>query len=126
MHLCASCRRHVKESTCPFCGGREHLPTLGSAAAGSRLSRAQLVAGAALVATVAACGAAQQPQPDPGAAAAVYGAPAAPEEPSAADAGADPQSSAPPPQPSAGPPAPVARPLPTGPTMHPLYGAPPH
>lgn len=124
MHLCASCHRHVKESTCPFCGGSEHVATLGSPAPGSRLSRAQLVAGAALVATVVACSGTQQPQADPGVPAAVYGAPAAPDEPAAADAGAtDPQSSA---TPQPDPTAPVARPVPTGPTMHPLYGAPPH
>lgn len=112
MHLCASCRRHVKASPCPFCGEHRSLPTLEAPA--GRLSRAQLVAGAALVVTVAACGGGNSAQPDPGVPAAVYGAPAAPDQ---VDAGADPQSN--PPQGST-PPTPQP---PTAPVA--MYGAPP-
>lgn len=114
MHLCASCHRHVKASPCPFCGGQDSLTTLGAPPAGSRLSRAQLVAGAALVATVAACAGSAQ-QPDPGVSVAVYGAPAAP-DPTTPDAGGEPQSATPPPGPIA--------PMPTG--AAPMYGAPPN
>lgn len=109
MHLCARCTRHVKQSPCPFCGAAEALPTL--AAPSGRLSRAQMVAGAALIATASACSGGQNTQPDPGVPVAVYGAPAAPSQ---GDAGVAPENSAPQGEAPQPPTAPVA-----------MYGAPP-
>lgn len=51
MQLCNACRRHVKASPCPFCGGAEVRAV--SAASGSGLSRTQMLAGVALASAVA-------------------------------------------------------------------------
>ena len=57
---CPSCRRHVKDALCPFCGAgttrREPIATLGT------MSRAMVFASATLAA--AACGGSQKPKAD--------------------------------------------------------------
>ena len=71
MHLCASCSRHVKQSPCPFCGESGRVETRGLPNHASSLSRAQLVAGAALLGAVTACSSNPATSAVP-----VYGAPA--------------------------------------------------
>lgn len=51
--LCSACSRHVKTMPCPFCGGNRSLGVRPAPI--SRLSRAQLLAGAALVSVTAGC-----------------------------------------------------------------------
>ena len=84
--LCSTCSRHVKTTPCPFCGGESTASTRPSTT--RRLSRAQLIAGAALVSVAAGCSS-DEPTPDPdadagltsssgGSTAPAYGAPADP------------------------------------------------
>ncbi len=99
---CPSCSRHVRlqEAACPFCAQSvqfDHVPPAVSVAQTARLSRTARVAlGAALAATVPACGGSatppDSPQPAPtttappdddGAPAAEYGAPMPPDDPGA-------------------------------------------
>jgi len=58
MRICEGCQRHVREESCPFCGGASHAVNKPKA----RVSRATLI-GAAAVAI--ACGG-TQPQDDGG------------------------------------------------------------
>lgn len=76
--LCSACSRHVKTMPCPFCGGASSVGVRPMP--GSRMSRAQLLAGAAFV-TVAVAGCSSDDKPDDktgsssGSTQAVYGAP---------------------------------------------------
>ena len=69
MKLCTACRRHVRETTCPFCGAdslREVARGIGIA---SGVSRARLVAGVTMLAattSVAALEACASGTSDPG------------------------------------------------------------
>lgn len=60
--LCSTCNRHVKSVPCPFCGGNTTSAT--RALPTRRLSRTQLLAGAALVSVAAGCGS-DEPTPEP-------------------------------------------------------------
>ena len=81
--LCSACSRHVKSMPCPFCGGAKSVGVRPAPI--SRLSRAQLLAGAALVSVVGAgCSSDDTPGDDDddktssssgGSAQPVYGAP---------------------------------------------------
>ena len=118
MHLCASCSRHVKQSPCPFCGCGDRTETRGLPAHANSLSRAQLVAGAALIGAVAACGG----NATPPSATAVYGAPA-PEQAPHVDFGDAGSGEANPP--ATTPSAARSPALAPQPTMQPMYGMPP-
>lgn len=124
LQLCESCRRHVRALPCPFCGHAAGVATTPFPAQSHALSRAQLLAAAALTSAAVACTGAKEPAPVP-----VYGAPV---DPAAVDdAGAPDQAQRPSvPQPTiyGGPPAPDD----VGPTQPPapqpaapMYGAPP-
>lgn len=52
MQLCRECRRHIKLTPCPFCGGNAVDPAAQQVSPG--LSRAQILAGVALAGAVAA------------------------------------------------------------------------
>lgn len=56
LHLCQACKRHVRHTPCPFCGSLALSAVRATPSNASTLSRAQLVAAAALAGTVAACG----------------------------------------------------------------------
>lgn len=79
--LCSTCSRHVKTVPCPFCGSSKTAAV--SAQPTKRLSRAQLLAGAALTSVVVAGCSSDEPTPDPedgggtssGSMQPVYGAP---------------------------------------------------
>ncbi|RYZ65708.1 MAG: hypothetical protein EOP08_06415 [Proteobacteria bacterium] len=102
MQLCTACRRHVKTTSCPFCGGAGAQTTPaglpGNGLPGNWLSRAQLMSGVALAgAVVAGCTepSSQPVAPNPVAteqtgsvAVPAYGAPAPEPEPQSSGAAA--------------------------------------
>ena len=120
LRLCASCNRHVRESSCPFCGATESLPL---PVPHSRSSRAAMVFGTATMVTAIACGGTVEtgdsgtgPSPTPtttNSTAPVYGAPV--------DASPPPKDASPPPKDASPPPKDAAPDSP----IAPAYGAPP-
>ena len=83
--LCTACTRHVKALPCPFCGGNESTAVRPEPPGMRRMSRAQLLTGAAILGAttlVAGCGGDDDPGPGTGSSSStsgsaqpVYGAP---------------------------------------------------
>lgn len=54
MNVCTACRRHVRESECPFCGSAANAPHAGTPLRTDRIRGTTIVATALIAATMAA------------------------------------------------------------------------